>query len=861
MLDVATFLLRWIFLSNLTRDIADLQTIPQQMPSSAPQLSDGWRDYCVNGILQYPPGLQRRFSLDALRLELVHQLEMQWMADDATLLLHRNGQLPAPDNTSGDTVAADANTVTTSSTKPPPRRNHDAAQSRQRSQSIRDYLPQLVSAVLHSPSTSDQFPALSQLRSVLLQRCQDDPSFGIELCWLLEAQVGRTWRTLLEQSQTSRLVLLLPEAKAAAIARIGRDKRQAFDLLQQAEQATAYGAGLPASLGERRCAHFGDTMHWMDRLSLLSSELRRIPESERAEVLEDRLEELNRRIRRRMVTRGTMSLEVEDNLRSDDWPRIDDMSLDVIDHSIHLPLIPQTKVWPNGQDDMDLNGDASTHQVVRVLNIVASESRLLSSRERCPFVVHVEVADSGLEGTDARLYTVGATGLGATMEEALASTEARLADEDATETKSTMPRYSIPRELVADDENENNDSAMSPAHSRAFVSRGGSSLPSYNGYGGRFYDPLGTVSARQVEPFQNQLYQEQRVGDIQESFPRVTVGKEFLDGIFGQEWTSKCREIRAASPYGHVKGWRLASFIIKAGEDIRRESFVMQVISKLKGWFAEEIPEKYRPFMRPYTIMCVGADAGLLECLSDAKSVDEIKKKTDGFASLRDYFVRAYGPPQPNHQRIRVTDRYHFQLPIAQSTSSPPTQPSNTPERDTISFGEAQMNFLRSLVGYSLVCYILQVKDRHNANILLDRLGHIIHIDFGFVLGDTPKMSKVPIFSERAPFKLSAELWEVLGGWSGLGTEFCRMFELAFLCAARHVDEIAALTESTLLSMEYSARSARLIANGVRDRLQMRGAPGSKEQKMFVIRLVNDALTSWGTNTYDWLQRNMNGYM
>ena len=72
----------------------------------------------------------------------------------------------------------------------------------------------------------------------------------------------------------------------------------------------------------------------------------------------------------------------------------------------------------------------------------------------------------------------------------------------------------------------------------------------------------------------------------------------------------------------------------------------------------EDIPEKHRPVMRPYTIMCVGGDAGLLECLSDAKSIDEVKKKTDGFVSLRDYFERAYGPPsrphplhQPPHHR------------------------------------------------------------------------------------------------------------------------------------------------------------------------------------------------------------------
>jgi hypothetical protein len=58
----------------------------------------------------------------------------------------------------------------------------------------------------------------------------------------------------------------------------------------------------------------------------------------------DSLHETNRRLRRRMVTRGDVSLDVEDNRGPRDWPHISDVTTDMLKYSVHLPLEPSVSV-------------------------------------------------------------------------------------------------------------------------------------------------------------------------------------------------------------------------------------------------------------------------------------------------------------------------------------------------------------------------------------------------------------------------------------------------------------------------------------------------------------------------------------
>jgi phosphatidylinositol kinase/protein kinase (PI-3 family) len=125
------------------------------------------------------------------------------------------------------------------------------------------------------------------------------------------------------------------------------------------------------------------------------------------------------------------------------------------------------------------------------------------------------------------------------------------------------------------------------------------------------------------------------------------------------------------------------------------------------------------------------------------------------------------------------------------------------------SFRRAQDNFLKSLASYSVICYLLQIKDRHNGNILVDREGHLIReffrsiswlsrsvvadkqwldIDFGFLLSNSPGS----LGFEMAPFKLTQDYIDILGTRFN---DFKKMLKRCFLEARRHAERIIMIVE------------------------------------------------------------------
>nr|CAG8558693.1 11342_t:CDS:2 [Entrophospora candida]CAG8570999.1 10931_t:CDS:2 [Entrophospora candida] len=296
--------------------------------------------------------------------------------------------------------------------------------------------------------------------------------------------------------------------------------------------------------------------------------------------------------------------------------------------------------------------------------------------------------------------------------------------------------------------------------------------------------------------------------------------------VFREDWNTKRERIRKASPFGNHPNWRLFSVIVKTGADLRQEQLACQLIKEMERiWQKDHV----NVWVKYYRVLVTSDHSGLIETIQNSISIHSIKKDAyakrlneKGFVfTLFDYFVKTYGD---------VTSE---------------------------AFLRAQDNFMRSLAAYSLVSYILQVKDRHNGNILVDTEGHLIYIDFGFMLSNSPGS----VGFELAPFKLSQEYLDILGGLnSEKFLEFKSLLKQAFNVLRKHADNIVSLVEMTSKDSKLPCfLSGEATSSHLKDRFQLTLTQPQFDD--FVEKLIMSSCCNVFTRLYDTFQYYSNGIL
>ena len=318
-------------------------------------------------------------------------------------------------------------------------------------------------------------------------------------------------------------------------------------------------------------------------------------------------------------------------------------------------------------------------------------------------------------------------------------------------------------------------------------------------------------------------YNEQMEEEIQKNeTSNKNINIEDIRKVFGKSFKHKAKEIKKKSLFGSLDSHKIFRCIFKTHEDLRQEQFATQLINEFYQIFKLE---NTGCWLNTYEIISTGNDAGLVEMVNDSVSLDQLKQKIHQ-ASLHDFYLYNYGNGDVN----------------------------------SIGYKKAMNNYVASLAGYSLVCYFLQIKDRHNGNILIDNEGHLVHIDFGFLLSNAPGKG---LKFENAPFKLTKDMVECLGGVEGkYFSDFRKLLHKGFKAVNKHRLKISILVE-----MMYCGHGKNLdcFEKGQEaiDNLKMRLNPQENmtnvDIKKFVDNLISQSVDNWRTRWYDYFQYYVQG--
>ena len=153
-------------------------------------------------------------------------------------------------------------------------------------------------------------------------------------------------------------------------------------------------------------------------------------------------------------------------------------------------------------------------------------------------------------------------------------------------------------------------------------------------------------------------------------------------------------------------------------------------------------------------------------------------------------------------------------------------------------------------------------QDRHNGNILLDTCGHLIHTNFGVILGASVSGPGVPgggLGVESAPFKLSGEMVEAMKEQADGLQLFEDLVVRAFLVARQPpvMDQLLAIVccmaDADMPCFKH--KSSALVKLRARFVPDLSAAQAAKHMR----GLVHESRAAWSTSAFDGIQKVQRG--
>ncbi|XP_058504753.1 phosphatidylinositol 4-kinase beta isoform X2 [Solea solea] len=640
------------------------------------------------------------------------------------------------------------------------------------------YLPQLLNMYIHMDEDVGD-----AIKPYVVYRCRQSISFSLQCAWLLGAYSSDMHISTQRHSRGTKLrkIILSDELKPAG----PRTRREALTLTPFCPATPSANGPGDHGLSPSKRTHQRSKSDATVGISL-SSNLKRTASNPKVESSQD---EPVRLAPQREFIKSLMGI----GKRLATLPTKEQKTQRLISELSLLNHKLPARVW--------LPTAAFDHHVVRVPH---TQAVVLNSKDKAPYLIYVEVLECENFETSSVPIRIPENRIRSTRSvENLP--DCGMTAEQRAGSFSVVPNYDNDDEAWSVDDIGELQVELPEIHTSSCDNISQFSVDSITSLENK--EPVFIAAGDIRRRLSEQLAQAPTTFKRDPEDPSAVALKE--------PWEEKMRRIREASPYGHLPTWRLLSVIVKCGDDLRQELLASQVLQQLQSiWEQERVPL----WIKPYKILVLSSDSGMIEPVVNAVSLHQVKKQSQ--LSLLDYYLQEHG--------------------------------STTTE----AFLCAQRNFVQSCAGYSLICYLLQVKDRHNGNILLDAEGHIIHIDFGFILSSSPKN----LGFETSAFKLTTEFVDVMGGPDGDMFNYYKMLMLQGLIAARkHMDRVLHIVEIMQQGTQLPCFHGSSTMRCLKERFHM--SLTEEQLQLLVDQLVDGSMRSLTTKLYDGFQYLTNGIM